>query len=276
MANYGQSEYRLGWLQLHWILGKLQCVYITSCNSWQFVQDTGSPELWKQTVEESILARQDFSSYNNGSHIIELHGLFIQVSTKTGNAIDMRIAWNWIWVGDMMHVPLCISPSSLVVLDHYHTSHSWLAPSQWETSLLCNDVSHWLGASLESALLSGTRNLRIQFVLVTTPCILSEGVAWVVWAFRINWIMDTIVLIINHCLTEMQAWEEYYPAQILTLSVYDMEVQHTSLSYHLFEIISVYFICFKLFIIFFLYLFVCVLVEVLGCVFTSGMLYRLC
>ena len=27
-----------------------------------------------------------------------------------------------------------------------------LAPNQWETTLLCNDVSHWLGASLESAL----------------------------------------------------------------------------------------------------------------------------
>ena len=27
------------------------------------------------------------------------------------------------------------------------------APSQWETALLCNDVSYWLGASLDSALL---------------------------------------------------------------------------------------------------------------------------
>ena len=26
------------------------------------------------------------------------------------------------------------------------------APSQWETALLCNDVSYWLGASLESTL----------------------------------------------------------------------------------------------------------------------------
>ena len=26
-------------------------------------------------------------------------------------------------------------------------------PSQWETALLCNDVSHWLGANLESALI---------------------------------------------------------------------------------------------------------------------------
>ena len=29
---------------------------------------------------------------------------------------------------------------------------SRFAPSQWETALLCNNVSHWLGASLESAL----------------------------------------------------------------------------------------------------------------------------
>ena len=28
------------------------------------------------------------------------------------------------------------------------------APSQWETALLCNDVSHWLGANLVSALCS--------------------------------------------------------------------------------------------------------------------------
>ena len=29
---------------------------------------------------------------------------------------------------------------------------SRFAPCQWETALLCNDVSHWLGTSLESAL----------------------------------------------------------------------------------------------------------------------------
>ena len=29
---------------------------------------------------------------------------------------------------------------------------SRLGPGQWETALLCNDVSHWLGANLESAL----------------------------------------------------------------------------------------------------------------------------
>ena len=32
---------------------------------------------------------------------------------------------------------------------------SRFAPSQWDMALLCNDVSHWLGASLESALCYG-------------------------------------------------------------------------------------------------------------------------
>ena len=31
---------------------------------------------------------------------------------------------------------------------------SRFVPSQWEMALHCNDVSHWLGASLESALIS--------------------------------------------------------------------------------------------------------------------------
>ena len=34
----------------------------------------------------------------------------------------------------------------------YHSADSRLAPSQWQTALLCNDISHWLGASLESAM----------------------------------------------------------------------------------------------------------------------------
>ena len=34
----------------------------------------------------------------------------------------------------------------------YFRADSWFAPSQWETSLQSNAVSHWLGANLESAL----------------------------------------------------------------------------------------------------------------------------
>ena len=34
----------------------------------------------------------------------------------------------------------------------WYRADSRFAPSQWETVLLCNDVSHWLGAILESVL----------------------------------------------------------------------------------------------------------------------------
>ena len=34
----------------------------------------------------------------------------------------------------------------------WNRADSRFAPSQWEMALLCNDVSHWLGTSLESAL----------------------------------------------------------------------------------------------------------------------------
>ena len=45
---------------------------------------------------------------------------------------------------------------------------SRFAPRQWETALLCNDVSHWLGASLESAL--PTTKAMLQTRLETMWC----------------------------------------------------------------------------------------------------------
>ena len=35
---------------------------------------------------------------------------------------------------------------------HMHRTDSRFNPSQWEMALFCNDITHWLGASLESAL----------------------------------------------------------------------------------------------------------------------------
>ena len=40
----------------------------------------------------------------------------------------------------------------LISTDAKSRADSRFAPSQWETALLCNDVSHWLGTSLESPL----------------------------------------------------------------------------------------------------------------------------
>ena len=57
------------------------------------------------------------------------------------------------WHGKALHI------SHYKILWWATTGHQWICradsrfvPSQWETVLLCNNVSHWLGANLESAL----------------------------------------------------------------------------------------------------------------------------
>ena len=50
---------------------------------------------------------------------------------------------------------LIISPAGVSwdkLIYTLHRADSRFAPSQWETALLSNDISHWLGANLESAL----------------------------------------------------------------------------------------------------------------------------
>ena len=71
-----------------------------------------------------------------------------------------QVTSTWQWPGDSQ---LQVSGNSSVpymwqyVLyswDTIHRAHSWFAPSQWETALLCNDISHWLGANQEIARIS--------------------------------------------------------------------------------------------------------------------------
>ena len=44
------------------------------------------------------------------------------------------------------------TPKNLYRFSVEYRADSRFAPSQWETALLCNDVSHWLGASIKSVL----------------------------------------------------------------------------------------------------------------------------
>ena len=48
------------------------------------------------------------------------------------------------------NVQMC--QSQCVEVRWYYWADSRFAPIQWETALLCNDVSHWLGANLEPIL----------------------------------------------------------------------------------------------------------------------------
>ena len=75
-----------------------------------------------------------------GLHVIDTHG----IRWEPENTIN-SIIWNCVrkkWAS---------------------RAHSRFAPSQWETALLCNDVSHWLGASLESALSKPHPILTVSF-----------------------------------------------------------------------------------------------------------------
>ena len=49
---------------------------------------------------------------------------------------------------------------------------SRFVPSQWETVLLCNDVSHWLGTSLESGLIYPTcaKGIKYSWLPIDTFC----------------------------------------------------------------------------------------------------------
>ena len=51
------------------------------------------------------------------------------------------------------NVALCNLCTISIAPKYTPGADSRFAPSQWETALLCNDVSHWLGARLEWTLL---------------------------------------------------------------------------------------------------------------------------
>ena len=60
---------------------------------------------------------------------------------------------NILWSMDWPHTATINSNHNSCDFYSYHISvsaDSRFAPSQWETPLLCNGVSHWLGTSLES------------------------------------------------------------------------------------------------------------------------------
>ena len=63
------------------------------------------------------------------------------------------ISSHWVMTvepGDICAAILCWDGVSF--LQPAYKADSRFAPRQWEMALLCNDISHWLGANLESAL----------------------------------------------------------------------------------------------------------------------------
>ena len=74
--------------------------------------------------------------------------------------ILMRRQYNSPCHGHQGDVPHCVDMNRarvsclpiVINATEYFRADSRFEPSQWETALLCNDVSHWLGPNLESSL----------------------------------------------------------------------------------------------------------------------------
>ena len=102
-----------------------------------------------------------------------------------------------------IHTSWCLPPAD-----------SRFAPSQWETALLCNEVSHWLGASLDSALVSWSAGHETTTI------------------FHLN---KTIICIILCCLFQVKGLYKRRPtANMLTDRMYQLD------SYNMYFISCIY------------------------------------
>ena len=63
----------------------------------------------------------------------------------------------------------------VLAITEVHRADCRFAPSQWETALLCNDVSRWLGANLQSAL--GTETIAVHCFWREIRCSFQKGFA---------------------------------------------------------------------------------------------------
>ena len=80
---------------------------------------------------------------------------FGRIITSTGGSPTEDILIEFIF-NESFHGPISekVNPITIrnIIIRYIHRADSRFAPSQWETALLCKDVSHWLGVSLESVL----------------------------------------------------------------------------------------------------------------------------
>ena len=81
-------------------------------------------------------------------------------TVDTGHTITNTLPHARLYAGDVKQFYWIVASSPLT-LSAVYWADSRFVPSQWETALLCNDVSHWLGASLESVLSIYTKSVRL-------------------------------------------------------------------------------------------------------------------
>ena len=144
------GQYLKGWSSLYRLARKIQSISNLSC----LFCVSGRTSTW--TTMNTTCLRPNYVIISS------------RCSTKRQQNSAPRICswWNW----NYRKPPLnsgWVSNDSNWGLSSDVRDDSRFVPSQWETAILCSDVSHWLGTSLESALdvMSADRSVSFKWKL---------------------------------------------------------------------------------------------------------------
>ena len=118
-----------------------------SANKRQRYNVTSSLIGWVYTWNDpSVLCQKN-------SRIYSRFLLILHQQTYVAIVVADGLATNRSWAISNHDIAFCDCSDTWIVSQHT----IWWAPRQWEMALLCNDVSHWLGASLESACITSNK-----------------------------------------------------------------------------------------------------------------------
>ena len=125
------------------------------------------PNLMAQRIVKSVFSTENLQTNVTLMQCVDLHKELykLHMNDTASSFENIKESWNSghdVVVSGLQMIKLCspgqVKPPTVVfdigqnISSHIYRADSRFAPSQWETALLCNAVSHWLGVSLESVL----------------------------------------------------------------------------------------------------------------------------
>ena len=148
-------------------------------------------QLWRQdrlisTIDKKISLNRNGAEYFDTMGTMSYVAPWVNLVAGRARVIGLMLAelwWRLCWPGGRLGVypvhghqsfnraagmePRASDTTDLNTLrpvDAYPRDDSKFVPNQWETALLCNAVSHWLGTNLESTLYICSNNLVARSV----------------------------------------------------------------------------------------------------------------
>ena len=146
------------------VLRKVYVLVILNTKAWTNSPHYGPFVCWESTNHSFFVASVD-KPLNNQSNDrwYEKPWCLCDVCHNLEQLIEIGFRWDPVDLINDVIIALGTKPlpeptMTMIYDDHFanmiqnYRADSRFAPSQWKRALLCYDISHWLGASLESAL----------------------------------------------------------------------------------------------------------------------------